>query len=383
MIYLIDPYGNVDTGHFWYVTNTFVRALNELKLDFVFVSPSCKEMEIELSENNKSRCVGYKYFSLEPGNNNELFTELSREIKDKDGNAVLIFTWLLFRNQNDYTFLFENLKNSHASIVGISNLTSNSVVNYNEDYVFEFEELFSRYKICKILWVWHEPRFIYEESYKVRRLPEFHPSMPNLKKNSLKIEPSNSVNFFGALSGHRGLSEFLVLALFNPNISFKAKGYSYSSLKLWRPHKFSWMRYKSWRNKPWVAIPAILISLLLSTLRFLPNLQFDQNPFVNDDEFQKNLASSNFLFYGCKLPHSSGVALTALASGVPVFWFGHSGEAVRFLKSNVPECEIKYYQIFIPFFLYFKIKRIGDRNVSEVYPWQTFVNEVGVIQSFK
>ena len=379
---MIDPYGNVDTGHFWYVTNTFVQALNELKIDFVFVSPSCREMEITLSANNKSRCVGYKYFSLEAGNKSDLFTELAREIKEKNDNAVLIFTWLPFRDQSEYTILFEDLKNSQVAIAGISNLTSSSVLNYKVDYIFEFEELFSRYKNCKILWVWHEPRFINEESYKIRRLPEFHPSMPNLKENLLKIEPSNSVNFFGALSGHRGLSEFLILALLNPNIKFKAKGYSYSSFKLWRPHKFRWMRYKSWRNKPWVAVPAIIISLILSTLRLLPNLQLDKNPFVNDEEFQKNLASSKFLFYGCKLPHSSGVALTALASGVPVFWFGHSGEAVRFLKLSVPEYEIKYYQLFIPFFLYFKIKRIGDRKVSEVYPWESFVNEVGVIQRF-
>ena len=274
MIYLIDPYGHSDTGHFWYVTNTFIKALNELKLDFIFVSPSCEEMEIQLSANTQSRCVGYKFFPVEPGTNDNLFAELVHELKEKDDKAVLIFTWLPFRSRYDYTLFFEDLKNCDVSIVGVSNLTSESVVNYNEDYVFEFEELFNNYQICKIIWVWHEPRFGYGASYKIRRLPEFHPSIPSLEKDSFEIRTSKSLNFFGGLNGYRGLSEFFILALLNPNVKFKAKGYSYSSLKLWKPCKFSWMRYKSWKDKPWIAIPSIFISLLLSTLRFLPNLKF-------------------------------------------------------------------------------------------------------------
>jgi hypothetical protein len=368
MIFLIDPYGKINIGHFSYVTKTFMQAFNELQVPYYLISPTPEIYLMEVPDYSGKKSI--RFPAQMPNSKSEMLEylqELIDYLNSSDKRNLIVFPWLPFLEEIEFENLVSKL-NLNNSVVGISTLSQDSVINYGDNYKFQFENLFSEFPVCKSLWVWHSPNN--NSSSKVRFLPEFHPHVKS------DIKDNFDISFFGLLTGNRGLAELLFIALLNPKLKIKIKGPGFSLLRIWRPLKYKTLRYSNWKKNPLASIFATGISLFLSLLRFLPNVSFDSVPFENDDEFQKAIAESKSIFYGCKLPHSSGVALTALASEVPVLWFGRKGEAVRQLTSGFGIGRINYSDIFLPNKVFRKFNEIKSIKPTEMYPWKDFVIEV-------
>lgn len=332
-------------------------------------SPNAKIPEISGSEFDF--CVGIEQVPIILNDRNEYFLKFLKKLNSSEEKIVVIFTWLPSNTVDFYESFFSKVTNKNISFFGISTLNSSSVLNYDENYSFELQEVFDNYDCCRALWVWHEPNTKLETGKKVKRLPEFHSARPKTDFPEKK-EYSKQLNFYGGLSSLRGLGEIFLVALFNPKLQVQIKGYGYSKYRVWRPLKLRLFRYSRWRQKPLLAIFIALASTAISTLRFLPNIEFDSKPFTSENDFLDAVSTSGFIFVGCKLPHSSGVALAALAAGVPVIWFGEKGEAVRTLLAASPNGRILYKDIFVPG----KVTRIlKEYNFAQPKPYFTW--EIG------
>lgn len=381
MIYLIDPYGNIETGHFWKVTSDFYNALSLLNLEFILLTPTpdveIKDHEGELS----STCAARQAIPTVIEDRIQYFEDFLILLNMKRERTVVIFTWLPSNTNEFYEAFFSRVNNSNISFFGISTLKSSSVINYNENYSFDLQETFNKYENCKVIWIWHEPNMIEGIGKKLRRLPEFHSNKLDFKF-LIDSEDEISLNFYGGLSSFRGLGEILLIALFNPSLSVKIKGYGFSKFKVWRPTKYKLFRYSKWQKSPFVAVFIAVMSLVVSILRYLPNVKFDARPFGSEEEFLIAISNSKFVFVGCKLPHSSGVALASLAAGVPVIWFGTKGEAVRTLVNAVPEGLIRYHEIFVPGRIKKKLKSSSISGSKMIHSWESMVEEIGYVKEY-
>jgi hypothetical protein len=325
--------------------------------------------------------INIEKIPLNSGDKNLFFDSFADKLNTVKEKSVVIFTWLPSNTPEFYSNLFSKITNKDVAFFGISTLKSSSVLNYDKNYSFELQEIFDEYENFKVMWVWHEPNRNEFSGTKLRRLPEFH--SVNIDSNLLnKKNDSIRLNFYGGLNSFRGLGEILLIALFNPRLAISIKGYGFSKFKVWRPVKFKFFIYSKWRQKPLAAIFIALVSLLLSTLRYLPNVEFDPEPFESQDEFEKAIATSNFVFYGCKLPHSSGLALTALAAGVPVIWFGEKGEAVRILEKAYPAGRINYRDIFVVGRVKKILKNSNGYLPKSVFTWEMMLEEISTIRRY-
>lgn len=380
MIYLIDPYGKVGFGHFWLVTNQFVTILNLIQEDFVLVTPSPEKVAEEFNLSNENSCVEILRYTREHSWVEFLQSEIVPRVNQSKEKNILLFTWLPSISEYDFLKLLSQIESGHTSVVGISTLKQSSVINYGDDYKFEYQEIFEKSDKCKILWVWHTPNARFRGNSKIRRLPEYHPASVRKKQKKQNTSSKKTIGFFGGLNSMRGLSEILLIGLFNPKLEVRVKGYGFSAFRTWRFYKYPWTRYTSWRKNPIIAIGNCLLSLVISILRFLPNVDFDIKPFVDEAMIDEYMLSIDYFFYGGKTPHSSGMSLKALASGVPVVWFGKVGEAVRILKMHSTELEIRYWEIFIPF----RISRMLTRykgSTEEVFTLNSLIKEVSTLKT--
>jgi hypothetical protein len=381
LIYLVDPYGNIETGHFWKVTTDFCNAISSLNLDFKLLTPTPKSEIKDLKILASSHCLEVVKIPTNLDQRNEFFENFIKLLNQKLDKTVVIFTWLPSNTHNFYENLFSRIVNANISIFGISTLTSSSVMNYDENYSFELQDIFEKYANCKVLWVWHEPNKIRGNGSKLRRLPEFHSNLKKFKFSNVSDNKLN-LNFFGGLNSFRGFGEILLIALFNPDLIINIKGYGYSKYKIWRPMKNKLFRYSRWQQKPLIAALIALTSLTISFLRYLPNVKFDPTSFKSEEEFLQAISFSQFIFIGCKLPHSSGVALASLSAGVPVIWFGEKGEAVRILRKSSPMGQIKYRDIFVYGRITKLLKGSNQFNPKTVFSWEMMLDEIRHIKNY-
>ncbi len=381
MIYLIDPYGNTGFGHFWKVTLDFYEALTALNLEFSVLTPTPGELTKAREGRITSVCAEVQKVPSILEERIEFFEKFLTCLNMELGKTVVIFTWLPADPPEFYEDFFSRIENQNVSLYAISTLKSTSVIDYNENYSFELQETFEKYSCCKVLWVWHEPNKLVNPENKVRRLPEFHSVKTNTKLSNENSEQL-SLSFYGGLSSFRGLGEILLIALFNPGLSIRIKGYGYSKYRVWRPVKSKLFRYSRWQQKPLIAMFIASVSLIISTLRYLPNVAFDPIPFRNEEEFLKEINTSKFCFIGCKLPHSSGVALSSLAAGVPVIWFGDKGEAVRTLIMSSPSGRIDYGDIFVIGRIKKMLTNFNCFNSKEVFSWESMLQEIEHVRSY-
>ena len=94
------------------------------------------------------------------------------------------------------------------------------------------------------------------------------------------------------LTPYRGLFEILVIALFNPKIKIRVRGYSFAKHRIWRPIKSS-LRYAGWKDNQVFSLLFSFASIFVGTLRLLPNIDFSKKPFPNERDFNYAMSSSN------------------------------------------------------------------------------------------
>ena len=381
MIYLIDPYGNIETGHFWKVTLDFFDALSSLNLEFTLLTPTPEAVRKEREGKISSVCSEIQRVPTNHEDRSEYFKSFLQFLNLKCEKTVVIFTWLVSDSVEFYENFFSGITNSNISIFGISTLKSSSSINYDAEYSFEMQETFEKYQACKVLWVWHEPNKVNESGKKLRRLPEFHSNQIIPKKTHRKNDVLG-LNFFGGLSSFRGISEILLIAFFNPRLPVSIKGPGYSKFKVWRPVRLKLFRYSRWQEKPLTASFIAFVSLMISALRHLPNVRFDPTPFRSEEEFLNAISMSTSIFIGCKLPHSSGVALSSLALGIPVIWFGEKGEAARILMSSFPQGKIRYRDIFVMGRIKKMVKSLPSFTPVVVFSWESMLEEIKHVEDY-
>jgi|GEM_PF-5564917 len=360
-----------DPGHHWQMAANFRKVFLESQNDFVFINPSADQAREADSKLLKG--PGEYSYMYVPSGQDFYLEALSEVVKLAENNPDrllnLIFLWLPELPPDDLQSFIRLATNHNISISGIS-----FAVDPSRGCVdFHFEREFSESTACKKLWVWVEipenPKF--SVNSKLRRLPEFVPS-----KRRVQSIDTVKIGFFGRLSSDRGLSEVLLLALFNPGICFEIRGHGYQGLYMWRATNYKTLKYTNWKRKPWAAVLSKILNRFYFLLIRLPNVDFNPKPFDHHDEFEHAIANCSAVFYAAKLPITSGVALTTLASGTPLLWLGRKGAAVKQFLVAFPEGRIRTWELFIPKWIERKMQKLSKLEPKEIYSWDAFKTEI-------
>ncbi len=368
---LFETHKYEDPGHHWQMAVNFRKVFLESQKEFVFINPSADKAREADSKFSTSfeKC---SYINVASGQ--DFYLEALSEVvkialNNPNRHLNLIFLWLPELPPNDLKAFIRLATIHNISISGISFAVDPST-GLEE---FHFEREFSESIACKKLWVWVDIPDNRKSSAnsKLRRLPEFFPS-----KRRIKPIEVMTIGFFGRLSAERGLPEVLLLALFNPRIRFEIRGSGYLGLYMWRATNYNLLKYTNWKRKPWAAVLSKILNRFYFLLLRLPNVDFNSRPFDHHDEFEHAIANCSAVFYAAKLPITSGVALTSLASGTPLIWLGNKGEAVKQFLVAFPEGRIRTWELFIPKRIERKLQTLSKLEPKEIYSWDAFKTEV-------
>ena len=365
-----DHHEHNNPGHYWQIAANFRKVFLESQNDFVFINPSSENAR-EADSLLVTEVGQYSYINALSGDDFYLdaFNKLDKLIQNNPNRFLnLIFLWLPDVPVSDLNAFIKLTSIHNISISGISFPTDLSK-GITEFY---FEKEFSESNACKKLWVWDEipDNRNFDVNSKLRHLPAFVPT--NRKIQSLDIM---TIGFFGRLQSARGLPEVLLLALFNPRIRFEIRGPGYVGL-VWVATKCKILKYTSGKRKPWAAVLSKFLNKFYFLLLRLPNVDFNPTPFDHHDEFEHAIANCSAVFYAAKLPITSGVALTTLASGTPLIWLGSKGTAVKQLLVAFPEGRIRTWELFIPKRIERKLQKLSKLKPKEIYSWDAFKNEI-------
>ncbi len=377
MIYIIDSSPHLSEGHHWVVDRIIRRALRELQLAYVFINPSAN---LAKSEDLISESDEYRYIQVE--NHDSIMNDVRNWIQNdlcRKGllSAVILIPWLPQFNETSLKELLLLQEVIDLSIVGITMHSLESMRGDTTDAQYQFQELFERESAFKILWVGDNiPDSLTSKDY-IRQWPGYAESFP-ARKNEGRL----SIGFFGMLSAERGLGEMLILALFNPKLSVIIRGYSFRRLFVWKPSKYSYLRYSNWREKRCLSLCFAFISILISNLRFLPNVSFSDKPFATEDELSYAISECSAVFYCPKLISGSGITMKCLAGGTPVVWNGIEGYAVDVLRNSFPEGFFRYRDLFVPNRITSKILSFQGLTPTSPYDWPMFVREISELSRF-
>ncbi len=378
MIYILAKYPFLSVGHYWTFDGYLRNALRELELNYVFINPDAFKAEQEDKKiNNK---VFTKYINVA---NDDNFLQNSIKIIENDikelkfNKVVILIPWLPQFTLDELRFFNRIESKAIITYVGLTIIAPDQIKNISTNKPrYQFEEFFMQ-KENKILWVSDTPPAWYIDKSWIREMPDFAES--GIIK---KVNPKYDLSFFGLLTPYRGLFEILIIALFNPKIKIRIKGYGYSSHRIFRPWKRKVFRYQNWRTNPMASIVFSSISLLVSGLRYLPNVTFSSEPFANELDLDKAIGETRAMFYCPKLPHGSGLSNKSLAAGIPILWFGWSGQAYRLLKTNFSEGNFRFSEIFVPGRIYKKLNSLPIPKPIEVEMRNNFLNEVSILKKF-
>ena len=368
---LFETHEYSDPGHHWQMAAIFRKVFLESQNDLIFINPSAYKAR-EADSKLLTGAGEYTYINVASGQDfyPEALSEVHKIVENNPNRLLnLIFLWLPEIPAN-YLKAFIKLAAVHnISISGISFAVDPST-GLEE---FHFEREFSENIACKKLWVWVDipENRKFSVNSKLRRLPEYVSS-----KRRTQTSDAMTIGFFGKLSAERGLPEALLLALFNPRIRFEIRGSGYLGLYMWRATNFKILKYTSGKRKPWAAVLSKILNRFYFLLLRLPNVYFNPTPFDRHDEFEHSIANCSAVFYAAKLPITSGVALTSLASGTPLIWLGSKGEAVKQFLVAFPEGRIRTWELFIPKRIDRKLQKLSKLEPKEIYSWEAFKNEV-------
>jgi hypothetical protein len=170
--------------------------------------------------------------------------------------------------------------------------------------------------------------------------------------------------------------------LFNPKLKVIIQGHGFRSNLIWRPIRFEILKFGTWKENPIFAIPINAVSLFLSLLRFLPNLEFVPKAFPLELELDRAISESGAIFYCAKLPYGSGIVNKTLYAKKPMIWLGSKGRAFEVLQDKFKEGRIEYCDIFVPNRIYKKFQDIKLLQSSEAVSWEEFSKEMAIVAEF-
>ncbi len=343
LIYVISSYPKQKIGHFWDWDRKIREALNDANLQHYYINPNARIAQQE-DANKFENCISYS----ETGDSGSFFemaiSIVSESIEIQNHKSIgLIFPFLAQFSESELGefMVLGKKRNIKISLAGVTMFRDKILMGLPSPERYAFQNLFAKFE-SRILWVGEEVPESYRSNSYIREIPVYEESI------RLKSVRNESLCFYGSLNAYRGITEILLIALFNPKLQIVIKGHGFSANTVWRPIKFRITRFIDWKQNPFFGVLFNISSLLISLLRFLPNVSFSKNPFETDTDLAEAISESQVIFYCAKLPYGSGIITKALASELPLIWIGERGSAFSILKKNFPSGQVKYLEIFIP-----------------------------------
>jgi hypothetical protein len=292
-------------------------------------------------------------------------------------SACLFFPWLPQFSQEQLNEFATLNTITNLSIIGVSVRNPGAIWGGSSEVeTYVHQNLFSKDPF-KVIWIGESVPDYLSTSKQIRYLPEYAET-----KMNLEIRKEFDIGFFGMLSPYRGLFEILAVALFNPRLRIKVRGYSFAPHRIWRPIKFEFFRYTGWKDNFIFSLFFSVASLPVGWLRFLPNIDFSSKPFPTENDLDKALGNCKSLLYCPKLPHGSGLMTKSLSAGIPILWNGLSGQAYDFLRSNYQEGQFKYWEIFLPGRMTKKLSMLTPPEPQESRMWDEVLAEISEFKKY-
>lgn len=371
MIYILNCYPVLESGHFWHQDFYFRKFFRALGFTYSFINPSAK---IAKNEDELGESSDYRYFEIE---NASHFVSLAKNYITNDlqsqkfESACLFFPWLPQFSEEELKEFASLNSITKLSIFGVSVRNPNSIWGGSPEVeTFVHQNLFLQ-DPYKIIWIGEAVPEYLLSSKQVRYLPEYAET-----KINRETKKEFDIGFFGMLSPYRGLFEVLVLALLNPKLRIIIRGYGFAPHRIWRPIKFKFFRYTGWKDNFLFSLFFSSVSLPIGWLRFLPNIEFFSKPFPTENDLDLALGACNAVLYCPKLPHGSGLMTKSLSAGIPILWNGLPGQAFDFLTSNYIEGNFHYWEIFLPGRITKKLKAIAHPEPQESQMWNNVLTEI-------
>jgi hypothetical protein len=374
MIYILNRYARLPFGHFWNSDFDIRKALRELKIGYTYLNPTAN---LGQTEDKTASSEKWQYKNIADGENfiGECLKFIVEDQKTSRSSNIKIFLpWVPMFTSTDLQKLSDFKTRKEISIFGLSMPTSDSTLGNIEKYRYYGQEMFENNSNFKLLWVGEIPVLRTDLNLKILQWVDFIDFKP-----AKPLRDHNKISFFGLLGQQRGIAEILLIALFNPQTSIEIQGYSYSKIRIFRPFKFKSLRYSNWKQKPWLAIPFSLLSLLIDLLRYLPNVTFSDKPFPNEAELSDAISMTGATFYHAKYSYGSGITMKSLNSGIPVIWIGIEGYAVKILMKHFPEGRINYHEVLIPGRISKKLRKISSLVPTSPYTWEDYVANLAIL----
>lgn len=382
MIYIIAKYPYLNLGHYWSFDTYIRETLSLIGEEFSFLNEDANRAFSEDSENQNIVIGNNCYVPIQNDQNfiAKCVNYIKLDIESKKySNYKIFFTWLPQFSENDLRRFDELEDFVNISFYGLTTLTASQIHKGIPSQTRYLHQEYFAEKKTKVLWVSDDLSTQIDPPSYVRQMPDYAKS--NI--SSEKYKKIYDLSFFGLLSPYRGLFEILMISLLNPRLRIRIKGYGYSKRRIFRPWKAKFLRYTSYKEKPLLAIILTFISLLLSQLTKLPNVDFSTDPFETENDLDEALSQTNAVLYCPKLPHGSGITNKSLSVGIPVLWSGWEGQAFKLLDENYPVGKFKFYEIFVPGRIGNKLSQIEPPNPNQMQMYELFVNEIRIIKQIK
>jgi hypothetical protein len=377
LIYILNCYPVLESGHFWRQDFYFRKFFRAIGLKYAYINPSSALARTDdgIRENSE-----FLYLQIDEVEQyvSRAISLITKDIQHREFTSVcLFFPWLpqfTIDQMNEFSTLSSLTK---LSIAGVSVRTSSAIwEGSNEIETFVHQDLFSSNPF-ELLWIGESVPPYLADSKNIRYLPEYAETKIDSDKSK-----DFDIGFFGMLSPYRGLLEVFIIALFNPKIKIKVRGYSFAKHRIWRPIKYRFLRYSGWRDNLLFSLIFSFVSILIGMLRFLPNIEFSKKPFPSEAELDDAISSCKSLLYCPKLRHGSGLMTKSLSAGIPVLWNGLPGQAYDFLNSNYPEGKFDYWEIFIPGRISRKLRSLPSLEAYESLMWDKVFAELSILRKF-
>lgn len=359
---IIDSALKASKGHYKQFSYDFRQALISSGKKVVYISPSA-DLANQI-DGFGNQLISYQ---LVDTISKSTFFVQSLEIVKKlsEGNAGKFH--LIFLRANDFAaaniiewskFIEDHRGIDIKVLVNISGMISNTLLSESERAVLNKLKIFKN-RIHFITW-----------DSRVTESREFSDIeyLPTYKKSVRRtfLDSQLSIGFFGKLSSERGLTNLLFAAILNRKLNFVLKGYGLSFKYLYR-----WPGYLSVKRTPIKAIVSLFFTFYIFLLTKLPNVSLSEVYFDTEEEMVTEIQKCSAIFWSCqKSPYESGVAIQALANGVPVVWLNGDSAMAKLLKTHYPIGELPFEKIYK-----FRGLQSFVLSISESFPSAPFTFE--------
>jgi hypothetical protein len=368
MIYIISINPNINIGHNWIVDKYIRRAFRQFQIRYTYIN---QDADVAMLEDGVIQNSNSQYLKITHLKNAiDHVRRLSEN--DPDKNRTIFLTWIPQFSSSELAEIFRLAEAISANIVGISLPTNDALFVLNQSTRYVHEEFFQIDSKHKLLVADDADHLVGTPS--LIQLPEYAEVSYFLNE-----EKKYDLSFFGQLSAYRGLADIFLIALFNPKLKIRIKGFGFSARRSFRPYRYKYLRYKNWKYNPLLATIFSLVSLAIASLRYLPNVTFSKRPFPSEVELDQAMRQTKAIYYGAKYPHGSGIVSKSQSAGIPVLWNGWEGRAFNSLTKNSPEGFLTMRDIVIPNRVTRKLQQVVAHPPIQEELWQEFSVKLAMV----